>query len=67
VIRLSQEAPRWDKLSAEERRALSAERAAEELRAQGLARVASPEQHRMIARILADAERTRRHSAATGT
>jgi hypothetical protein len=59
--------PRWDKLSAEERRALSAERAAEQLRAQGLPLIASPGQHRMIGRILADAEKARTRSEAIGT
>lgn len=60
-------APQWDKFSVEERRALSAERAAEELRAQGLPLIASPEQHRTIARILADAEKARTRSGATGS
>jgi hypothetical protein len=44
---------RWDKLSPEERRSLSAQIAAEEASVQGLQPFSSPEQHRDIAMIFA--------------
>jgi hypothetical protein len=49
---------KWDMLSPTERRAWSAEIAAKETEARGLALIATTQQHREIAKILADAAKT---------